>query len=240
MKKKFLLLSKVFSLIIFYTLILIAAVFFTMSFLIKGEEMPAPDLMGKSLLEAYKIASQTGVYLKKITVNYDKNFKPATIINQGPLPGARIKEKSIVTIYVTSGLVEVVVPDLTNYQVKEAEKILEENDLRKQYVSYIEADNMPGDMVISQSLPAGAKVGRGSGIDLLVNRGRRGKSYIMPDVISRRVAKVLIMFEQWGFKVAQITEVFYPDTEPGFIINQHPLPGHKINSKNLISVEVSQ
>lgn len=240
MKKKFLLLSKVIGLVIFYSLVLVASIFLTMSFLIKGEEMPAPNLMGKSLNEAYKVASQTGVYLKKIEVNYDQNFAPLTIINQSPVPGTKIKEKSIIKIYITSELIEVIVPDLTNYSLKEAEKILQENDLKKRYVSYMEAETIPLDLVISQSYPMGSKVPRGSGIDLLVCSGRREKSYIMPNIIGMRAERALILFENLGFKISKITEVVYPDLEPGIIINQHPQSGHKINSRNQISAEVSK
>jgi serine/threonine-protein kinase len=240
MKQKFILLSKVIGLIVFYTLVLVASVFLTMSLLIKGEEIPAPSLVGKSLNEAYKIASQSGVYLKKIEVNYDRNFKPLTIINQSPAAGTKIKEKSIIKIYITSEVIEVIVPDMTNYSLKKVEKILKDNDLKKRYVSYIEADNIPVGLVVSQSYPPGAKIPRGAGVDFLVCRGRREKSYVMPDIIGMRAEKMLILFENKGFKISKITEVFYPDLEPGIVINQFPHSGHKINSKHLISAEVSK
>jgi len=129
---------------------------------------------------------------------------------------------------------------MTNYRLKEVEKILKENDLTKRYVSYIEADSIPVDLVVSQSYPPGAKIPRGSGIDFLVCRGRKEKSYVMPDVIGMRAEKMLILFENKGFKVSKITEIVYPDLESGIVINQYPQSGHKINSKNLISAEVSK
>ncbi|MCI0470444.1 MAG: PASTA domain-containing protein [Candidatus Aminicenantes bacterium] len=240
MKRQFLILSRTIGFILFYLLILVASIFLTMSLLIKGDELSAPDLIGKSLNEAYRIASLSGVYLKKTEVNYDKNFKPMTVINQAPVPGTTVKAKSVIKVFITSELIEVIVPDLTNYSLKDVEKILKENDLNKRFLSYIETDAVPVDLVISQSYPAGVRVPRGSGIDLLVCLGRREKSFIMPDVIEMRVEKVLILFENKGFKISKITEVEYPDLERGIIINQYPLPGHKIDLKSLISVEVSK
>lgn len=240
MKRKFLLLSKTIGLIMFYLLVLIASVFLTMSLLIKSEEIPAPGLIGKSLNEAYKIASQSGVYLKKIEVNYDKNYQPMTVINQTPVAGTKIKEKSIIKIYITSEVIEVIVPDMTNYDIKEVEKILKENDLKKRYVSYIEADNIPLDLVVSQSYPPGSRIPRGSGVDFLVCRGKKEKSYMMPDIIGMRAAKVLVLFENKGFKISDIKELVYPDLDPGIVINQFPHSGHKINTKNVISAEVSK
>ena len=63
---------------------------------------------------------------------------------------------------------------------------------------------------------------------------------MMPDIIGMRAAKVLILFENKGFKISNITELVYPDLEPGIVINQFPHSGHKINTKNLISAEVSK
>lgn len=240
MKRQFLVLSRTIGFILFYLLILVASIFLTMSLLIKGDELSAPDLIGKSLNEAYRAASQAGVYLKKTEISYDKNFKPMTVINQSPVPGTKIKTKSVIKVFITSELIEVIVPDLTNYSLKDVEKILKENDLTKRFVSYIETDSIPVDLVISQSYPAGARVQRGAGIDLLVCLGRREKSYIMPDVIEMRVEKVLILLENKGFKVSKITEVEYPDLAPGVIVNQYPLAGHKIDLKSLISLEVSK
>ncbi len=241
MKKKLMLLSRIVGVVLFYSLILVASVFLTMSLLIKGEEVPAPNLIGKSLKEAYQIAAQHRVYLRKIEVNYDQNREPLTIINQVPVSGASIKEKSIVKIYVTSELIEVIVPDLSNYGLKEAEEILAKNDLKKRYISYMEVEDVPADFVISHSYPAGARVPRGSAVDILLSRGKREEAFIMPNIIGMKAEKVLAFFESKGLKIAKITDVYYyPGFQPGIVINQYPQSGHKIDSKNSISIEVSK
>ncbi len=239
-KKKFLLLSKILGFVLFYSLVLIASVFLTMSILIKGEEIEAPDLKGKSLNEAYKIAIEKGVYLKPIMGNYGKQFKPLTVINQFPSPGVKIKEKSFVQVFITSELVEVIMPDLSGYSLRESQKILRENDLRKRYVSYMEAQDAPVDTVIAQSIPAGARVPSDSEVDILVSRGRRSKSYIMPDIIGKRADKVVFYFESMGLKISKITRVPYEGLEPDIVIKQFPSSGFQINPKARIRIEVSE
>jgi len=240
MNKKVLLLSKIFGLVLFYSLILIASVFLTMSILIKGDEITAPELTGKSLKEAYEIAAKKGVYLKKIAGTYDSHYDPLTVITQVPMAGIRIKEKSYIKVFITSEIVEVIVPDLSGYNISDSEKLLRENDLKKRYVSYMDARDVPVDFVISQSYPSGVRVASGTEIDILASRGSREKSFIMPDIIGKKAANVLIYFESRGLKIAKITKTRYPGLEPDVVIKQYPLSGYRINAKARVSIEVSE
>ena len=240
MKRKVLLLSKIFGMAVFYSLVFIASIFLTMSILIKGEEIGAPNLIGKSLNEAYKITAEKGILLKKVVGNYDRNFKPHTIIDQFPGPGTRVKEKSFIKVYITAEQKEVIVPDLTGHHVRECEKILFDSELKKRFVSYIDADDVPVDFVISQSHAPDARIAAGSSIDLLVSNGKKENPYIMPDIIGHQAEEVVFFFEKLGFKIAKITRVSYSGLRAGIVINQIPAPGFRITPKNLISIQVSQ
>lgn len=238
-KKYLLVIARVAGVAALYGVVFVLAVYLTMQGLIKGEEMDAPNLIGKHIEEAESAASTNKVYLKKIVGNYDRNYKPLTVINQVPAPGVRIKEKSFIKVFVTSDLVEVIVPDLSGYNLSDCEKMLRENDLRKRYVSYMDAEDVPVDFVISQSLPPGAQVGSGTEVDILVSRGRREFSYIMPDLIGKPVEDVRLYFENLGIKIPEPTKVSYPGVPPGIVIKQYPLSGYRINDKARISVEIS-
>ena len=239
LKKKLFNLAKIVGVIFLYVVVLILSVFFTMKGLIKGKEIEAPSLMGISLQEAKQIASQNKVYLKRIDGNYDLHYKPLTVINQVPDPGVRIKERSLITIFVTSDVVEVIVPDLCGYNLSGCEKLLSENNLRKRYVSYMDAEDVPVDFVISQSYPPGARVSTGTEIDILISRGAKEKSYIMPDVIGKYASDVDYYFQNLGLKVLE-SMVFYPGLETGLVVKQYPKSGYPINTKARISIGVSE
>lgn len=240
MNRKILVISKILGLVAFYSFILVASIFFTMSILIKGEEVKAPDLVGKNLNEAYALASDKGVYLTKVVGNYDKHYAPLTIIDQMPAPGTWVKEKSFVKVFVTSELIEVIIPDLSGQGLKEIESIIRESDLKKRYVSYMESEDVPVDFLISQSYPPGARVPRGAEIDLLVSKGKGEPAYIMPDLIGLEIDQVSAFFESKGLQISRITDVPYPGLRPGIIIKQLPSSGFRINSKNLIELHVSR
>lgn len=240
MKKKLLLLLKIVGLTFFYAMVLGIAIYYTMSSLIKGKEMIAPNLTGKNLAEAEKIAADNKVYIKKIMGNFSRHYKPLTVINQVPVAGTRIKEKSYIKIFVTSDVVEVTVPELTGYSLPESERFLQESSLKKRYVSYMDAEDVPVDFVISQSYPAGARVPSGTEVDVLVSRGVREVSYIMPDVIGKKIEDVLEYFHARGLKKPEITLVSYPGQDGGIVVKQHPRSGFRINAKARISIEVTR
>ena len=129
-------------------------------------------------------------------------------------------------------------PDLVGYDLNDCEKLLNENNLRKRYVSYMDAEDVPVDFVIAQSYPPGARVPTGTEIDILLSRGSKEKSYIMPDVIGKKFSDVKIYFEIRGLKVLQ-NQVYYPGLETGLVVKQFPLSGYPINVKARISIGVS-
>jgi len=240
MKKKFILLTKIIGFTFFYIMIMISSIFLTMNYLIKGKETKTPELIGKNLKDAYKIATKKGFFLKKTMGNYDNRFEPNTVINQFPAAGVRIKEKSYVRVFITSEVSEVTVPDLTGYNLKSCEAMLIKNSLRKGSVSYMNANDVPVDFIISQYLPAGEKVAAHSGINLLVSQGRRESSFVMPDLIGLNARNVTYLFEKKGLKISKIKKIYYAKLDSGIIIKQHPSSGFRINSKTRIALEVSE
>ncbi|MGE5343021.1 MAG: PASTA domain-containing protein [Candidatus Omnitrophota bacterium] len=240
MKKDYGYFAKILGLAALYFLIFFFSVFFTMQALIKGEELNAPDLIGKSVSEAEQIAEKNRIYIKKIAGNYEGSYKPNVVINQVPSAGVRIKEKSIIKVFVPSEVVEMVVPNLAGLTLNESEKLLKENGLIKRYVSYIDSDDVPADIVIGQSYPVGAEVSGATGIDLLASRGSKEKSYIMPDLIGKKSSEIVSELEQMGLNVSSPTHISYPGVGSGIIVKQYPLSGYPITNKARISIEVSK
>lgn len=240
MKSKLLVVLKVAAYAVSYLLIFAAAVFLTMSLLIKGDEVQAPDFKGNTLTQALEKAKINGVKLKYVAGNFDRHYAPETVIDQFPSPGVKVKEGSFVKVFVTSELVEVIVPDLTGHDLKTVDDMLEKSDLKRRLISYIDSPTAPVDLVISQSVPAGAKVSAGTSVDLLVSKGGADIAFIMPDLIGRNAARVLAFFENNGLKINNITEVPYPGLRPGVVIKQFPAPGYRISRRNLIGIQVSQ
>lgn len=240
MNKKMALAGKIAGIFAAYSLVLFLAVFFTVSVLVKGAEVSAPDLTGMPLNEAYALAARKGVYLKKVPGDFGSAYAPNTVVSQFPAPDTRVKEKAAIKVFVASEVGQTIVPQLVNLSQKESEGLLKKSRLKKGHTAFIAAPATMPDTVLSQSLPAGGRVAEGTAVDLLLSRGGEGVSYVMPDLIGKEAARVLVFFESRGLKISKIEEMPYFGLKPGIILKQFPAPGFEIGPRNLISIQVSK
>jgi beta-lactam-binding protein with PASTA domain len=240
MNKKMALIGKIAGIVFLYFLVFFLSVYFTVSLLVKGDEINAPDLIGKSLTEAYAIAAKKGIIIKKIIGDFGQAYTPNTVVNQFPAPDSGVKEKSVLKIFVASEVGQTVVPGLTGKSQKGCDALLKSSKLKKGHVAFISSRDMPLDNVIGQSAPAGSRMAVGSAIDLLISKGGESLSFVMPDLIGKQADKVLVFFETQGLKISKIEEVAYFGLKPGIILKQFPSPGFEISAKNLIGIQVSK
>jgi beta-lactam-binding protein with PASTA domain len=234
------LIGKIVGIVFLYFLIFFLSVYFTVSFLVKGDEINAPDLVGKSLTEAYAIAAKNGIILKKVIGDFGPTYTPNTVVNQFPAPDSGVKEKSVLKIFVSSEVGQTVVPELTPKSQKECDSLLKKSKLKKGHVAFISSRDVPLDNVIGQSVPAASRMAVGSAIDLLISKGGESLSFVMPDLIGKQADKVLVFFETQGLKISKIEEIAYFGLKPGIILKQFPSPGFEISAKNLIGIQVSK
>jgi beta-lactam-binding protein with PASTA domain len=240
MNKKVVLAGKIAGIAVGYFLVFSLAVFFTVSLLVKGDEIIVPDLTGMSLQEAYAAAAQKGIFLKKVVGDFGGTYAANTVVSQFPAPQTSVKEKSVLKIFVASEVGQTVVPKLVSLSQKECDALLKKSSLKKGHTAAVTAADVMPDSVICQSIPAGSRVAEGTTINLLLSRGGESRSFIMPDLIGKEAARVLVFFESQGLKISKIEEIPYFGLKPGIILKQFPSPGFEISSKNQIGIQVSR
>lgn len=240
MNKKLALAGKAAGIAFGYSLLFVLAVFLTVSLLVKGDEISAPDLTGMPLPQAYAAAAKKGVFLKKVVGDFGGTYPPNTVVSQFPAAATSVKEKSVIKIFVASEVGQTIVPQLVGLGQKESEALLKKSKLKKGNAAYLSAAGVVPDSIISQSLPAGSRVAAGSAVDLLFCKGSERPSFIMPDLIGKEAGKVLVFFESRGLKIAKIEEIPYFGLKPGIILKQFPAPGFEISAKNQIGIQVSK
>jgi beta-lactam-binding protein with PASTA domain len=84
-----------------------------------------------------------------------------------------------------------------------------------------------------------AKTAAGN-VSLLVNRGDRGASYVMPDLIGVNGDRAAEILRARGFRVAVVGSNPYPGVAAGVVIRQGPQAGFQIGPGEPISLEVSR
>jgi beta-lactam-binding protein with PASTA domain len=114
---------------------------------------------------------------------------------------------------------------------------LAQDGLTVSALSEIRSTELPSDVVVAQSPAAKTAGGR---VALLVNRGARGTSYVMPDLIGVNGDRAADMLRGHGFRVAVVGSNPYPGVAAGVVIRQSPQAGFQIGPSEPISLEVSR
>ena len=91
-----------------------------------------------------------------------------------------------------------------------------------------------------QRPPAGESDLADDGASLLVSRGPRDVSYVMPDLIGKDAQQVLAILERAGLKVTDVRYRSYPGIAPGIVLRQTPAAGQRVSSRAALSLDISK
>jgi beta-lactam-binding protein with PASTA domain len=142
-----------------------------------GNEITVPDLskLTEEQVEE-KLDDLDLAYVLLDSVDYRSDFPKYSVVQQDPLPGAKVKEGRKVYIKInSSGFSSVKVPDLIEKTYREAVPTLKALGLKEGTITYI--PNLGKDMVLDmrykgRSIKAGEKVLKASKIDLVLGDGK--------------------------------------------------------------------
>jgi len=144
-----------------------------------GNEITVPDLRKLTEEQAGEKLDELDLeYVLLDTIDYNKDFPKYSVVQQDPLPGAKVKEGRKIYIKVnSSGFGDVTVPDLIEKTLRQAEPTLKALGFqigKKTYKPYLGKD-----MVLEMSsggkiLKAGDKIKKSSVIDLVLGDGKVG------------------------------------------------------------------
>jgi hypothetical protein len=83
MNEKMMLLGKIAGIVMLFSLVFFLSIYFTVSLLVKGDEISAPSLVGKTLTEAYAVAAKKGIIVKKVVGDFGQAYAPNTASRKG-------------------------------------------------------------------------------------------------------------------------------------------------------------
>ncbi len=157
-------------------LILAAQLYMFMRFLLGGPKNNAdglviPNVQNMSLDDAEKELRKVGLSIK-LEEEYSADIEKNYVIYQTPAAGTDAKEGDIITIVLSKGPNQSLVPNIVGMSLSEAENVLKENKLllgnRKQEYS----DTFEKGIVIDQSPKSGNEIGsEGFKVDVVISKG---------------------------------------------------------------------
>jgi eukaryotic-like serine/threonine-protein kinase len=210
----------------------------SMRIALRTREVQVPDLTNRPANEATALAADLGLTLKiDETRRPDPKIGPGRVLAQDPPAGAVARRQRTVKVWLSAGQRSSTVPALVGETERTAQLLLTQDGLTLGTVSEVRSAGFPQDVVIAQIPPAKSAGGR---VSLLVNRGERGVSYVMPDLIGVNGDRAAEILRNRGFRVAVVGSTPYPGVAAGIVIRQSPQAGFQVAPGEPISLEVSR
>ena len=166
------------------------------------------------------------------SIRYDEFTRPSPL---GGLP-SKIPAPGL-PLAVGAGPTPGTLPLLIGVSEQAAMRHLQENAFTVNEVAEIRSGRYPVDAVVAQHQPP---EGNGPRVSLLVNRGERGFTYVMPDLIGVDNEKAAAVLRARGFRVTVVGDHPYLGVPPGIVLRQSPQAGFQVAPGEPISLEVSQ
>ncbi len=218
------------------TYLLFAAL--SMRLALRAREVQIPDFANKTANEATSIAGQLGLSLKiDDSRRQDPKIAAGRVLAQEPAAGSSARQQRTVRVWLSAGQRAATVPLLVGETERTAQLRVAQDGLTLADVSEIRSHSFAPDVIVAQTPPA--KTAGGS-VALLVNRGERGASYVMPDLIGVNGDRAAEILRSRGFRVAVVATTPYPGVAAGIVIRQSPQAGFQIGPSEAVSLEVSR
>ena len=162
-----------------------------------GANVAVPDVTGLTVADARSELQTEGLELGTETPEASDTVPEGNIIDQSPESGAQVEEGAAVSVTVSTGADEVVVPSLVGLSLDEARQALDQAGLELGATDPVASDETRN-TVTRVSPKEGETVPAGSSVDLRYASGNNK----VPDVVGQDEATARNLIEQAGFTVA--------------------------------------
>jgi serine/threonine-protein kinase len=205
---------------------------------LKLREVEVPALSGKAVNDASTILADSGLGLKvEEGRRVDAKVPAGQILAQEPPPGARTRRERSVRVWVSAGPRSTIVPALVGESERTAQMRVQQEGFVVRTTAEIRSAEYPAGSVVAQTPPPKSKSDQ---LALLVNRGERGATYVMPDLIGVNADRAADLLRARGFRVAVVGDHPYAGVPSGVVLRQNPQAGFQIAPGEAISIEVSR
>ena len=188
-----------------------------------------PDLHGESVANASRMLTEIGLSAGQIETVRSRKEDADKVVDHTPKAGDRLPSGTAVKLRIGSVLVEV--PSLFGkaFDTGEAQKILQDNQLRPGNITTKFVTNVSSGIVFEQKPKPGVEVESNSPVDLFV----AAKSVTVPRVQDMTIVPALLLLQSKGLKL----EVSGQRTDQP-ILSQKPLEGTIVEVGSVVNVHV--
>jgi len=216
----------------------VCAVFlFVLPFAGRGADKVVPDVIGSNQEQARVIAESRDLLLVVGGQEENEEVPPNLICRQTPLPGSVVKSRSTVTVFLSKGSSQIVLPDLRGGGLSEATVQLTKLGLNVGEVTSEENAEVQKDKIISTKPAAGTKVKSGDRIAVVLSRGVETAE--VPRCTGKSFSSAKRILENSGFVVGNVRYEVSTEFNVGIVMTQNPAAGRQASKGSAIDLVVA-
>ena len=207
----------------------------------KPELVPVPNLVGMMYDELPEYEDFTVKIDREV---HDNEYPAGQIISQTPEADVEIQKNK--TIYVTVSLgksvEDVLMLDVLNWELSQAEKSINNLSMNIQIVVKEESsDTIVEGNIIRTEPAAGTKLEVGQEVVLYVSTGVEIKTSAMPDVVGskREIAEKILENQDMDLEVV-VEEVFDSTVESGLVVRSEPEKNETLKTGQKVTLYISK
>jgi len=152
------------------------------------------------------------------------------IISQDPQADINTRRERSVKVWVSGGPRAATVPAIVGESERTAQLRVRQDGLQLASMAEIRSGDYAAGSIVAQNPAPKQTTPTGARITLLVNRGERGQTYVMPDLIGVNGDRAAEILRGHGFRVAVVGSTPYPGVAAGvgMAVRVHPVRMAKV------------
>ncbi|MBR0308645.1 MAG: Stk1 family PASTA domain-containing Ser/Thr kinase [Mogibacterium sp.] len=199
----------------------------------------APDLMDLTLEEATSKAEEEGFKVKQGKDIYSSEIAEGRVCVQDPDPGTEMPKEGTITINLSKGSKEGLVPNVVGMQDEDVAAYLESHGYVLGNVKTV-TDPAKAGKVLEQDPVAGSTLDKESKVDIWVSDGEGVEKGTVPSVTKMTLSEAKKAIKAAGFKVGSITYDWDASIGKGYVIYQQYQANSQLDKGTTIDIEVSK
>lgn len=200
---------------------------------------PAPDLLDRTLEDAMEVAAEEGFKLKQGKDVYSSEYAEGRVCVQDPEPGKEMPKEGTITINISKGPKDGLVPKVVGMQRDQVEAFLKEQGYELGTVKTKTSPEEEG-LVLEQTPEAGSSAEKETKIDIVVSDGKGKEMGTVPSVTKLSLKEAEKQIQSAGFERGEVTYSYNDNIGKGYVIYQQWQAGMQLEKGTTIDLEVSR
>jgi beta-lactam-binding protein with PASTA domain len=208
-----------------------------MRFAIHGREVAVPNLSGRTVAEARKMADDLGLGFTLERRYYSPDVGEGKVLSQAPPAGTKVRRGWQVRVAESMGTQRLQIVSVVGQSQRAAEINIRRRGLEMGTVAQMALADAPADRIVSQSPPPNASGVSAPRINLLVSTAAEPRAFVMPNLAGQPLGTVQLALRDAGLRMGEAGGGS-PVSAASIVVSQSPIAGEKILRGGVVNLQV--